>query len=473
MANALIRKTGIYFIGNLASKVTSALIIPIYAYFVSSEALGLFDYSQTIMTIASPLIFLAVWESVIRFILGEDSPSERLQKVANVIFVTIAALLFLLVVGIILCAFFSQHLEFVVSALLLIAFFGVAQVWQYLARSFAKSNLYALSGILGALTNFAGIVLFVCVLKMQFFGLIISYLLGQLVIILIIETRLHLLSFVKIKAIKSSTIKLLLSFSVPLAMNSAFLALMLGIGRLLITNFLGPSENGIYAFAMKFGTIITAFGSIFAMAAIEESILRIGQPSLHRFFETLGDATAKLLLSLFIIALPIVQLFYLLINDATYSSSANLVPAFLLYGIFAVLSTVLGNVFQVTNTTKKGMLTSFIGTIVTIAFSLLFIGPFGIQGVAWALSLGSLSILIIRYLWGIKLVRYKLNFRAIIVFCILAGISLLCYLTIPSFDNPYLLACWTILSALIAIPTILKNAKVLNSIPDSESAPHE
>ena len=54
----LLKKTGLYFIGNLASKMMVALLIPIYAFFVKSEELGYFDYTQTIMNILIPIIFL-------------------------------------------------------------------------------------------------------------------------------------------------------------------------------------------------------------------------------------------------------------------------------------------------------------------------------------------------------------------------------------------------------------------------------
>ena len=42
----LAKKTGLYFIGNLSSKIVSAAILPIYAFFVLPNDLGAFDNAQ-------------------------------------------------------------------------------------------------------------------------------------------------------------------------------------------------------------------------------------------------------------------------------------------------------------------------------------------------------------------------------------------------------------------------------------------
>ena len=69
------KKSLLYFIGNFSTKMLSSLLVPIYAFYIATEELGTFDYSQTIMNILIPIVFVSIWEAVIRFILGKDRKS--------------------------------------------------------------------------------------------------------------------------------------------------------------------------------------------------------------------------------------------------------------------------------------------------------------------------------------------------------------------------------------------------------------
>ena len=69
----LLKKIGLYFIGNLASKILSAILIPIYAFYVSSSDLGIFDYSQTLMQIIVPIVYFSIWEAILKYVILADS----------------------------------------------------------------------------------------------------------------------------------------------------------------------------------------------------------------------------------------------------------------------------------------------------------------------------------------------------------------------------------------------------------------
>lgn len=77
------KKVGIYFIGMLSSKVLSVLLIPIYAFYVSADVLGYYDYTLTIMSILIPCIYIAIWEAVLRFILSEKDEIEKRQQLQH------------------------------------------------------------------------------------------------------------------------------------------------------------------------------------------------------------------------------------------------------------------------------------------------------------------------------------------------------------------------------------------------------
>ena len=125
----------------------SFFLLPIYAYYVPSHDLGEFDYVQTIVNIAVPVMFCAIWESVLRFILLGDSRQDKRKIITGISFLMLFCTT---IVGLIVIVSYVMHIRN--SRLYLVAIhtvvFAFAETWQYYARAFQNNQLYVLSGIL-------------------------------------------------------------------------------------------------------------------------------------------------------------------------------------------------------------------------------------------------------------------------------------------------------------------------------------
>lgn len=467
--NSLLKRTGIYFIGNMASKATTALIIPIYAYFVTPEDLGTFDYLQTIMTCLAPFCFLAVWEAVLRFMLQEQSDEVLNVGLSTVIFICMVSIAGTIVAAVALGLLFDQSSALIWSAAIMIAAYGAASVWQYLCRAYGESRLYSFAGAAAALVNILLIAVLVCGIGLQLQGLVISYVLGQLAVIGIIESNLRFLNRFRTKLISAKTARRFLKFSAPLAFNLLFLSSVTGFGRIIITNVLGPSSNGLYTFAMRFASIITTLGSIFSMAVIEESVLRVGsgKEQNKEFFTIIINNSAIVLLSASTIALPVIRIFYSFISETEYYSSYNLVPLFILYACCTVMATITGNVLQVSNKTDVAAFGSFAGAAATGISSILLVAPLGVFGVEIGLLLGSVSILGFRFAYGRRLVHFEVEWRKITALLALfatnsaVGIGL-----IPNSLSAQFI--WALGSMSLTVSPLVRGIKALQGIPSVE-----
>lgn len=467
MANALIKKTGIYFVGNVAAKATSALIVPIYAFYVDSQNLGTYDYYITLAQMLSPLCFLAIWESVLRYIMREGDFRKKDVLVSSVVAFCLISLATVAIAATAASLALPSLASDISAVAIMSICVGLAQVWQYFARSFGETRLYAVSGVVSALMSFGGILLFVCLLGHQLDGLVASYVLSQLTLIFLIEGKLRLLSKFSLKHVERRRIAKFARFSSPLALNLLLLAFVTGFGRILITNILGPESNGMYTFAMKFGTILTSLGSIFAMAVVEEAILRIGKADADRFFQSISRCTFFLLIGLGGLLLPIIQLFYCYINATEYFESFVLVPCFISYGIATVLSTVAGCVFQTAQKTNYIAITSFIGAIVTAFASCWGIRVWGCQGVAAGLFLGAFTMFLGRYYVGKKIIPYSLVSAKTVLFVLCYLGSCLLMVSGIAADNRVALVVWLCASVIIFLMPTLNSIMDLRRIPDS------
>lgn len=408
-----IKKTGLYFIGNLSTKIITAIIIPIYAFYITAEDLGFYDYAITLSNMIMPIVFFAIWESILRYILTTENKKIK-QKIigTSLIFINIISLASF-IVALLIPKLFNISFKNVMYIFLIFIVYSYTLMYQYYSRSMKENSVYVLSGIVSSVIKFLGIIILVCFLKLGLEGLLFSDVLGQLIAILLIENKLKLSKYFNSKYFSIKILRRLLRYSIPLVANLSFLWAINGFGRLLITNKLGDYSNGLYSFGLKFSTIISVFGSVISMALIEEAILKIGEADNKEYFSNILEKISRLFLSIIIVILPCIIIFYSFIKETDYYSIVNLTSIFLLYGIFSTMGTNVGSIFQAMNQTKKIFKTTCIGAIVTVFLSIILINDIGILGVAIGQLMGALVVLILRHIYARKLIDLSLSFRKI------------------------------------------------------------
>lgn len=391
------KKILIYFVGNFSSKILISLLIPIYAIFVSAEDLGVYDYLQTIMNVYIILAFIAVWEAVLRFVLIEEYQNKKVNTDNIICFSCIVAgIVFGLTVIIsiycklgILNSFFNATMN---------SLYGIAMVWQYLSRAYEKNMIYVKSGIIGTTINFIAVIIFVCLMKMGLTGLLLSYSLGRLSIVLFIESKLTFFKNFNVSNFKISVMKKILKFSFPLAVNSLAGWMLGGIGSILIINKLGKSTNGLYAFSTKFSSLIISLGSIFVMALMEEVLIEFRKEYNERGFEEMLNTLSRIFIIGSTLILPLIGIFYILISGSDYVNSLNYIPFLICYALFTVIASAMGTLFQVLDKTQYQFITTLIGATVMIVISVCRLSKMTIYDVLIGQVFGAFFMLLSRYI---------------------------------------------------------------------------
>ncbi|PPA69498.1 lipopolysaccharide biosynthesis protein [Jeotgalibacillus proteolyticus] len=414
---SIVKKTFIYFIGNFASKIIMAIMIPFYAYFVTVEELGVFDYSQTLMNIIAPIIFLALWEAVLRFLIIEDDQEKKNNIIFTSLAVVIVIILFLITFAAVV--FFLSDNYIMLYTSIMICVYGAAQVWQYYARALAENKVYIQASVAGTIINFLLLIITVFLFDMGIDGLFWSYIIGQISIVIIIEKKIQIKKTLTGNTFEWDILKSMLVFSLPLVLNLASAWLIAGSGRIIIMQTLGAYESGLFSFAMKFGTIVSMFGTVISMALIEEAIIKSKQERIDEYFSNIIEVVFKLFLSICILAIPFIAIFYHFLPNKGYSESYSLVPLFLIYAIIMTMSTNVGAIFQARNSTKMLFYTTVAAALVTIILSLYLINILDVFGVMIAQVTGALTLLISRWFFANKLINLKVKWRDIIILILL------------------------------------------------------
>ncbi|MEK0290653.1 oligosaccharide flippase family protein [Caldifermentibacillus hisashii] len=422
----LIKKSGLYLIGNMSSKILTVMLIPIYTYFINTETLGRYDYALTLINIITPIAFVAIWEAILKFLLSTSEEQHGKFIASSVVFSFIAAII--MGIGVVIYfSFVEVDVGYEAMFIVVLVIQGFSQIWQYYARALKANVIYVQSGIIATIINFLSIILLICIFKLELIGLYISYLLGQISILLIIERKVKVLRYVKKNNVHLSIIKSMIIFSVPLVINLVSLWLISGFGKIMIVRYLGATENGLYSFAIKFSQIIMVFGSVVTMALIEEAISKKNEPGFPQKFSKTIEKLFEIFQMIGIVAIPIIFVFYELVKYTDYYISRYYVPILIFYSILMVMSTNVGSVFQVIGKTNIIFTTTVAGGFVTVVISYAGIHALGIYAVLAGQFFGAFIMIFLRYIVAKKYIAIHLNFKPVIFrMLIFIGLSIVC-----------------------------------------------
>ena len=92
----LAKKSLIYFIGSLSSKILNFILVPIYAYTISSSDLGNYDYIITLANIIIPVIYIVLWDGILKFSLSQKAEEKKITTTSSLFILTINIVLMVL-----------------------------------------------------------------------------------------------------------------------------------------------------------------------------------------------------------------------------------------------------------------------------------------------------------------------------------------------------------------------------------------
>lgn len=408
----MVKKSGLYLIGNLSSKILNALLLPIYAFYLSKDDLGYFDNSQTIMNVVVIVLYIAIWESILRFGLTEKNNIKKEKYITSAIIFCTCVSLGILFISVFISILLKYPL--LITIAFMSVFYALAQIWQYFARALFKNNEYVISGILGTIVNFLLIILLVCIFEKGFWGLIISYSLGRISTLLYLEIKIKLLKKIKIKRFSFHILKKMILYSAPLVLNLVSGWFISGFNRVVITKYLGVSITGLYSFADKFSILITMLGSVITMAVIEETILSRKNENLGENFSKTIKILFKLFLDLGIIMVPFIGIFYNIIKNTEFYYSIYFCAFLILYAIFQTMASNIGSIFQAIDKTRYQFTTTLTGAFCTVVITFLMLNNCGIYAVLFGQVVGSLVMVFTRYILVNKFISFKLEWIKIV-----------------------------------------------------------
>lgn len=389
----LMKNTIIFAIGNFTIKFITFFLVPFYTHLLTKKQYGIVDLIYTISIVIIPIITLNISESVMRFCLDKDDKEKQIISIANKMFIIS---LLIMLVGTPIFSIFSMFkgIELLIS-LYIISTCG-SQLYLLVIKGQERLKLYTIGNVINTFLIAALNILFLAVFKMGIEGYLMAYIISNFITMIyaLIISKSYKIGINNYdKKLFSSMVK----YSIVLIPTSFMWWIMNSSDRIMISNMVSTSANGIYAVSYKLPTLISTIISIFNQAWLFSAIKEIKSKDKDEYTNKIYKMlyTISIMSGLGLIMITKIFMKYY-VSKEFYEAWKYM--SFLTIGvIFQSLATFLSTSYNVYKDNKGFLYSGVAGAILNIILNFLLIPKFKIYGAAVATCASYIMVFIYRY----------------------------------------------------------------------------
>lgn len=411
-----------YFLGNVLSKIVSFLLLPLYTSYLRPDVYGEYDLVITILNLVVPIVFFQIWDGMFRFSFDENNGRKISFVINNGLFVSIFGSVLYVFVILISSMFYSPLGKWYVIL------YGLLLAYQYnytvITRAYLNNTLFSVSG--GINTFVTAIINIILIVKYNFgvSSLYIAADIGLFIQIFVIEYFVKSFFQFQFKDIDFKYIKQLIYFSLPLCFSTVLYWLLYGYTKMIISGKLGVYDNGLFAIANKFTSLVIFAVNIFQFAWNEMIYILSNNEGKNNLYEFGSRMLFKGTVLSSCIILFLTRLSFPFFVDSSYWETLYILPISIIGVLFNSYASFMGTIFLANKKSKKLLSTVIIAAIINMLLSPCITETFGLIGsvIVLSFSLGILAvsrIIILKKEYEIILDIETLSTLALLIFSII------------------------------------------------------
>ncbi|EMN7728224.1 oligosaccharide flippase family protein [Bacillus cereus] len=385
-----IRTSGIFFIGNTLTKLIGLFLLPLYTLKINPEDFGYYDLTISLINLIIPIVFFQVWDSIFRFTFDYEKTRDKYVVISN----GIAIQCFGLVVYTVLFFVVVNSINYDISYKYLIFSQGMLYAFQYyysfVARSFSKNTLLVATGLINSIVSIMGNIILIVLYDMGIEALYISYIVGTLLQIIVLEKKVKLARYFKISTISFSLMKKLILFSLPLCLATVSYWLLSGLIRLVISNKLGMYENGLYGITNRLSSVIVLIVNSFQLAWYEMSYSMGKEKDKKGYYKNSLNYILKVILYIGSISLIIIKIIFPYMVAEQYYEALIIIPITFIGVLINSYASFASTLFLAEKDSSKLLMPTVISAVINIVGLGLLTDTFGLIGATLSLSIAFL-----------------------------------------------------------------------------------
>ncbi len=447
----LAQNTAIFAIGTFSSKILVFAMMPIYTRALSTAEYGTVDLIQQISNLLVPIVTLGVTNALIRF--GADRAFCK-----NDVFTTGAICLLGGFALFLCCAPLMKLLSYTADHTLLLYCFVFMSSARELCSQFARAKgyvkLFAFDGFLSTLMTCVLTIVFLLGFHWGIHGYLSAIIASDALSALFLFFSARLFQNLRFKGLHKQTFSQMLRFAVPMIPSTLLWWIVSVSDRYIITYFMGPEANGLYAAAYKIPTVIVLVSTIFMNAwqvsAFSETE---NKQALARFFTNVFKGYQSIIFLAGGVLIPFAKICTVILVSRDYYASWQYIPFLMLSTIYNCLVQFMGSIYMVERKSIATLVTSVVAGVVNVAGNFTLIPLFGVNGAAYSTCFSYFLVFVIRAVHTKKMIRMRYS---VLKFAVNALLTLAQAL-IMIFEVPG----WIVYEVLLTLLLVLVNIRVL------------
>ena len=451
----MLRNLGIYAVGSVGSRLFTFLLVPIYSFFLDPGEFGYYDICLATVMLLLPIITMQLREGALRFLLDAQNDTERTRIVTYCIMTTLRNVAICTAIGVLFQFLFT--IRYLWLTILFAIMFALFELVQQLLRGLGHTKLFATCGVICSILVFAISVPLVVWTDMGVEGVFWGNILARAITMLIAEYKVKIFSNFISRNIDTKDVgRELMRYCLPMIVVNLIVIFIGTSNRFFIEHFLGLHDNGMYAVAVKFASVLEALALIVNQTWQETAIRLYGDSDRDVFYTKVLNAYIWTLVVLVVGISFVVRLLYGYIVGPEYQESVWLVYPLVLSSMFLSLLVFYDMGYHCSKNTSRQLPCLFMALVISIVTNYLFTIQWGIYGIVASINVTYLFMLIYKMIDTRKYMLLNIDSYSIIMLMLLILSGIMYYVLYDTlFIAAYLVAAFAV--AIIACPGYIKH----------------
>lgn len=397
-----LKHSAIYSVGNIAQKGMGIITLPIYLNFLTKAEVGIFGLLDITINILVEILILGQANSIILF-----NNKKEYERKKDSVFFTIASFVLLVNLLFVLIAelfgtsllSISKSTRDITSFLPFIIYVSLIRVLNNLffnkLRSDEKSLFYT-SITLIKIASFIGLIFYTVVyLKLSVNGIMYSYLLSEIIILIILLP----VMIIKMKPIfEKAALKEALKFGMPLIFSSIGIMILNLSDRYLINLYLNLEEVGVYDIAYRIAGVVNMFLILpFNQAMLPSAFKELNNPSGNRYLSKIMTYMCFVTiwggLAISVFGKEII----LILGNENYFTAVSYIPLIVLAYILSSMRNVASNGLLFAEKTLLIAVITIAAGILNIILNIIFLPIYGTIAAAYTTLISFLIFYLVTF----------------------------------------------------------------------------
>ena len=402
----LAKNTIIFAIGNIATKLISFVLVPLYTSILSTSQNGVVDLVNTMGNVLAPVLILNISEAVMRFSLDKEADYKKIMSVGMMALLLAAFLGLAIIPGsklIIEIAPYAKYVYFYTLSL------SASQLFLCYLRGKEKLGLYSVGNIIQTV-----FIAFLNIVFLRFMGLGVcgyftAYIIANFISAIYAFVAGNVIRVIKEFQIDKNLTRSMLKYSIVLIPNTFMWWIMNSSDRVMVTSMIGVAANGVYAVSYKLPSLVSTLTTIFNQAWSYSAIREDGAEDEKSYNNKVFIQLISTVMLLSIALLTVVKPFLKIYIDADYYDAWRYTPFLIVGSAYLTMATFMATSYTVHKDSFGYLFSATFGAALNIVLNYLLIPIIGVYGAAFATCVSYIAVFIFRLIHTREYIEYDVK----------------------------------------------------------------